>query len=357
VAIADDGDWTVSGPDVIRIPGNVGIGTATPATKLHVEGSGQFGSAATGSGLSLYGNGIVESRINHDGYGATLAQYDEANHPISLLWGDGSGTGGEFRLYRDAAGSTGHRLGNNLEEPNYDILGSARSASFDMGSTGNSSVSLPADAIGASEVLDEPGTAAAWNTGTVVLTGGGTVDNVIARTITPPAGGYILAMAGAYTQVSHVSGTNSYMLLGLNDSATGYGSAQDVDFQLPGAMPTGTYYVPLHFSAVFPASAGVATTIYLNAEEITGSLYLSDISLNLVYLPTMYGTTSTQGIEPALDERSLPAASPLTPLEIDVERSDSGRVNADRIQRELDDVRARLERLQTEVAASLQDRR
>jgi hypothetical protein len=34
----DDGDWTISGPDIYRVSGNVGIGTATPATPLHVNG-------------------------------------------------------------------------------------------------------------------------------------------------------------------------------------------------------------------------------------------------------------------------------------------------------------------------------
>jgi hypothetical protein len=35
----DDGDWTISGPNVYRASGNVGIGTTTPAASLHVNGT------------------------------------------------------------------------------------------------------------------------------------------------------------------------------------------------------------------------------------------------------------------------------------------------------------------------------
>lgn len=51
----DDGDWTISGSDVYRLTGKVGIGTASPANRLHVNAADtypvymQVTNAATGS--------------------------------------------------------------------------------------------------------------------------------------------------------------------------------------------------------------------------------------------------------------------------------------------------------------------
>ena len=79
---------------------------------------------------------------------------------------------------------------------------------------------------------------------------------------------------------------------------------------------------------------------------------MSDISLSCVFLATEYGTVSTQRIPLARDERLDPGESPLTAADIDAERTASIRHNEDRIQRELAEMRARLDELETRMALS-----
>jgi hypothetical protein len=50
-----DAHWIVTGQDLYRIEGNIGIGTATPAAKLDVSGNVRVGSLST-SGLSVTTN-------------------------------------------------------------------------------------------------------------------------------------------------------------------------------------------------------------------------------------------------------------------------------------------------------------
>jgi len=51
VAVADDGDWTVSGSDVYRISGNVGIGESAPDAKLDVTAFSSVSVDVTASAL------------------------------------------------------------------------------------------------------------------------------------------------------------------------------------------------------------------------------------------------------------------------------------------------------------------
>ncbi len=76
---ADDGDWTISGSNVYRTTGNVGIGTASPIDKLHVVGRA-FVEDSIGVGtnppaarahLHSVGSSDSELRLTNDSTGAT----------------------------------------------------------------------------------------------------------------------------------------------------------------------------------------------------------------------------------------------------------------------------------------------
>ncbi|EQB63089.1 MAG: hypothetical protein RBG1_1C00001G0668 [candidate division Zixibacteria bacterium RBG-1] len=70
------GQWNSSGNDIYRNSGNVGIGTNSPATKLHVENSA--GTAVWGSSPSftgVYGSGAVGVWASGTTYGGYFAGY------------------------------------------------------------------------------------------------------------------------------------------------------------------------------------------------------------------------------------------------------------------------------------------
>jgi|GEM_PF-2150712 len=54
-AVTDDGDWTISGGDIYRATGNVGIGTSAPTAALHVSGTTDA-SLSDSSGLLVLGD-------------------------------------------------------------------------------------------------------------------------------------------------------------------------------------------------------------------------------------------------------------------------------------------------------------
>ncbi len=55
VAIADDGDWMVAGPDLVRVTGDIGIGTGAPAARLDVRGPVNVGADTAGHDFNVYG--------------------------------------------------------------------------------------------------------------------------------------------------------------------------------------------------------------------------------------------------------------------------------------------------------------
>jgi roadblock/LC7 domain-containing protein len=66
-ATTDDGDWTVSGDDVYRLDGNIGIGTSAPGKKLEVHGNVLTVSGATAASLTPgNGGGSLWSNDSYD---------------------------------------------------------------------------------------------------------------------------------------------------------------------------------------------------------------------------------------------------------------------------------------------------
>ena len=195
-------------------------------------------------------------------------------------------------------------------------------------------------------MIDEPGIACNNNTGTMELTG--PLQVLVSRSITPPRDGYILALGQISTRITHTVGTATSCIVGLSDDGTSYAYAQDMNIQISSQAPSGQYSIPVGLNSVFAATAGQPLTVYIVAEELSGYVLLEDFSLTLLYVPTAYGLVDlalARGSDGDPDTGDLLEA-PLTQGEIDAERADSQRWNAERIQREIAEMRNQIAEMQ-----------
>lgn len=276
----------ISSPSPALQVGNAGAGAAIVA-----DGRLEVGTTTHNGDLSLLRNGVT-TEMMHAGSlprGGYTDWYDEAGSTTVIVEADGNGTGGHVQVMRDGT-NPGFEVDGNTNgtnEPTVTIQGSARTAAFKMGSSGNASVVLPADAIGAAEILDEPGVASRSVT-SFSLPGG--LATVTSRAITVPADGWVLAMATFDAQCWLTSGNGQMSLsFGLSTSATTLGSSNNLN--LDPVHPLGVYTWPVTTQALFPVTAGT-TTVYLQSQLNGQAADFDNIRLTLTYLPTGYGTVT-----------------------------------------------------------------
>lgn len=276
----------VTSPSPAFKVGNAGAGAAIVA-----DGRLEVGSTTRSGDLSLFRNGVV-TEMMHAGSlpaGGYTDWYDEAGNVVANVKADGNGIGGHFEVMRDNTNVGFTVDGSTLVtgEPTVSITGSARSATFSMGSTGNASVALPTDAIGAAEILDEPGVASRSLSSQLLPNG---LNTVTSRAITVPADGWVLAMATFDAQCWLTSGNGQMSVtFGLSTSASTLGSTNNLN--LDPVHPLGVYTWPVTTQALFPVNAGT-TTIYLQSQLNSQAAYFQNVRLTLTYLPTAYGTVT-----------------------------------------------------------------
>ena len=318
-----------------------GGGSGLPAGTLH--------QALRHNGSDWEATSAVNLTVDADGGGVTT--YDEGANWTTRSDADGSGTGGMFYVRRNETNNGFYVEGNwsGTEEPGVGITGSSRSALFRMDLTDNLSVQLPTNSIAAGEVLDEPGVASVASNAAFVFAGG--VENVVSRSITAPVAGYVLVVATAQLSADHADGVVSQLMIGVSDAAGVFPTNQDVLLEISSNWPTGYFYQASTVHGLFEVTAG-AHTFYLVGREYSGAWTANDVQFSLMFFPTMYGT-----VEPTLvagdapDDASAPQRGALTASEIASERAQSEADNSARIERELSEMRERLERLEAELAA------
>jgi len=341
--------------------GKVGIGTGSPGKLLDVAGGirgdtlslGSSAKAGVDGQIYMYGDGstvpIVD--IQDDGNdGGALWLRDASGHTHASINPDFDGDGGYFYMTRSASGIGFIVDGNDggTEEPSVEILGSSRSASFQMKESGDESVVLPNDAISDVEMLDEPGVASdqagAGGTG---LTGG--VDILLSRSITVPDSGYVLAIGTVQPQFLHAHDTTSSAKFGVSDESSSFPINQDVDISIPAANPSGLYQLAVTPHGLFEVAPG-SQTFYLLADEYSGDWTIYDKQLTLVYFRTAYGDVSpTKSQGPSIPDDQAPPVAALTPADIAAEQAQARAFDAARIDRELAAMRAELEALKRRV--------
>jgi hypothetical protein len=303
----------VSDPGTLLFISNTGDGgagtfrvsnanNASPALQAVSTGSGpalvsdgitKIGGNIRAGELYVYPAGSTTAMIQGytQGTGGRFQIHDEAANQIALLTADNDGTGAYLSVNRNAASSGFIVDGNYLAsgEPRVDVSGSARSATFEMGSAGNNSVRLPTDAIGAPEVLDEPGVGFRAATGSVTLDN--TNKTILSRLLTAPAAGYAVVIGTVQAHASHANGTADALVFSVSNAAGSMTTGWTQNVYVNSGEPSNTYYIPTTVQGVFPVTAG-STTFYLIGREDNGTGVADNALLTVLYFPTAYGTVT-----------------------------------------------------------------
>jgi hypothetical protein len=291
--------------------------------------------------LELYGASNMSTKFWSNANGGNFRLYDESGAAIlATTEADANGSGGYFSVRRNDA-SPGFTVDGNYQgsEAAYvSISGTARSSIFNMNDSGNSSVVLPADAIGSAEILNEPGVASDWRTVTYALSSGPSASAL--RSITVPAAGYVFAIATAEIQLIHTNLTGDSGAFGISDNPSSFASGPQIQVFIPGPLPTASYWVPVTVQGVFEVASPGTYTYYLLGREDMGDVRIADETLTLIYVPTMYGTvdilTMAEGDAPSDSDPAL-------------ERTESEEINNSRVERELAAMRDRIAALEKEL--------
>ena len=143
--------WTESGGNVYRSSGNVGIGTTSPTTNLHVEGSILVDAFSGGTGSGTKGIFFRDGFVNSNSYNSSILVYDHNStgstpDGLSLNGYDGVSfsTGSNSRNERMRISSDGN-VGIGTETPNAKLEVSGTARITDLAGTGDRMVVADSD--------------------------------------------------------------------------------------------------------------------------------------------------------------------------------------------------------------------
>lgn len=295
------GGWTDNGTTVTlsTVGDSVGIGTSNPAYRLDVAGALRatdsvqtnklvLGKASTTTGgLNLYSShtSLPIVQLSGSSTGGTVQVRDEAGNSSAYLKSS-TEPGGLLSIARNAVGTVGFYVDGNTgtEEPRVSVLGSTRSAIFDMGVSGDEAVQLPSSCIASTEILNEAGIANTRRTTVVNLTD--TLVTVASRMVRFPSDGYALIIASGSVSVQH--SWEDTITFGVSNSATSFPVNANV-LHLPDALPNGNYRQPLMAQGYFSVDAGIQTFYLLVKRPLhNNNCSVSNANLAVMYFPTNY---------------------------------------------------------------------
>jgi len=359
-----DSDWTIVGSDQYSaVPGNVGIGIPTPLEKLHVaEGNIAIGIPDVEDGLLLINHPgpTLPSTFggSHLGQGGQIDLYGEESNETFRVEPDVDGVGGWLGITSNffEYGFVVDGNPNASENPSVFIMG-AYGSSFISNSPGDDSVNLPVDAVSSTEILNESGVAQNSANDYTALTPL-TYTTITSQTINAPSDGCVIALGQGEVEIDHVQGSgNVYMTLGISRFETNVPVTQDFGPELPATSVTGEYLFPVSPHAIFPVTAGPQTFFLVGYYGSGGSnndnMGVWDAQLTLIFVPTIYGEIagSLPVAKIAADKANDGSvASPLSPGDIEAERTASIQANQARIDAELAAMRAELAELKAQLA-------
>ena len=196
------------------------------------------------------------------------------------------------------------------------ILGTSETI-FDMSKSGDISVSLPSNAVAASEILNEAGIAANRNPSVVTLPQGTTTMTDLATvTITIPTDGYITVQGRSVFTVGGPAGRN-LVYLQIDEGAGGAEDAAHLsEAGLDAHSNSGTHRLiqTVYADRVYFMAAGTYTfRLEARAIEDNSSGAISELrnsSITASFFPTSYGTVTT--LTTASGAAQFQSATPVT---------------------------------------------
>lgn len=318
--------------------GQIFLNNATTSTNFTMYAGTVFG-VTTGDALAGFSS-----------VGAGSASFLTANELFYLGPTNSSSSGGMLHLGGASTSPSTIKLDGRGGSPTATLTGAAASIVLDPdNSIADNKVQLPVSSVWSAEMGDEPGVASAGEgAGNVLLTGG--IDQLLTRTITTPAAGYVLVIASCQAQISHTTGTISSADFGVSTLGSSFPVNQDVDLNLPSTAASGTYAFPVTVHGLFSVPGGPITMQFLARRNIgaAGSQQIFDTQLTCVYIPTSYGTVVPTLLGGPPDSKNFRRA-PITGMEIADEQQQSIRDNMARVERENAEMRKRLEAIEAEL--------
>jgi len=323
--------------------------------KFNSDGALELGSTSIDGALELYRSGS-DTAVVH-GYqttdGGRLDIMDDHGNVGIKMQADDSGEGGHIWIGMDGTPDpdegidlNGNWASNN--EPALRVKGSSRSALFYMHQEGDDSVHLPLNAIGSSEILDEVGGAAGQYSSGYSLTA--SYSAITSRTLEAPTAGYALVIASCQANVTHTTGATTRIEYGVSTQSDDLPNGLDIEVMIDSNVSSGTFRYPVTAHAIFTVSEG-SNTFYFVGKQIVGSSTAYDTQLSVIFIPTEYGTIdvpSGLAANDAPDETAV-IRGPLTQTDIAAERAEARTANEARLQRELEEIRQRIEDIESEM--------
>ena len=235
--------------------------------------------------------------------GGRLWLWDDQHNTMGVFDADVNGTGAYFQVNGDESGNTFAMIDGNFSgtgSPAFLINGVAGQCFFRTDVSGNEAAFLPQDAIYDAEILDEPGIANVYIDFVVGMAGG--EETVVARSITLPTSGYVMAFAHGYLRASHTTGTSDHAVIGIVRNGEALNLGQDVDFNIPSAAGSGNYDSPFGLTCLFSEVAAGTYTYEVRVNETSGFMSYGDVWLNLLFVPTSYGATEPRSMTASMLE-------------------------------------------------------
>ena len=211
------------------------------------------------------------------------------------------------------------------------------------GETGNDSVVMPADAVSAIEIENEPGVAATFsmNSTNIPFSPPTTVVNA---TISAPTDGYVLAVGVVAMDINHDGGA-TITTCSISETMGVIDPDCRATVSLNSFLASGRYRFPISLARVIPVSPGPHQFNIVCSNGGYTSVDAEEPHLNLLFVPTAYGTVSTKTTESSGNATGAPS----TQADVEAEKAESIAFNLARIQAELDAIQARADALAAEV--------